>query len=250
MPSLCLHATRAQQVAERLSGLIPRGHRGTYLLGATAPDIRVIIAQSRQETHFFDLSSRDPESSVATFFQAHPVLRRGAELAEATRVFVAGYLCHLVTDEIWILEVYRPCFGPASPLARDPMTNLLDRVLQFELDRRERLDRDKMAALRAELSLADPGAAPGLMEEATLLRWRDLMMATLARPFSWDNFRSFGERFLRGQEQVSRAQMEDFLAALPAMVDKVLKHVTKERLFAFREKSLQEGTAVVKEYLA
>ena len=41
-------------------------------------------------------------------------------------------MSHLVTDEYWIAQVYRPYFGKKA--SSDPITNVLDRVLQFDMD--------------------------------------------------------------------------------------------------------------------
>src|SRR3990172_7124265 len=133
-------------IAKEIAAAIPsfclvQDDLGSYYLGSTAPDIRVITRWERDATHFFDLSCFEEQDSVAAFFQAHPELRKQERLSKATLAFVSGYVTHLVLDETWISDIYRPYFGERSPMGGDARANVLDRVLQFELDRQTRADR-------------------------------------------------------------------------------------------------------------
>src|SRR3970040_21438 len=107
--------------------------RGNLYLGATAPDIRVITRWERGRTHFFDLHNFDEQSGVAGLFDAYPRLGQPGSLGPGTAAFVAGYVTHLVMDELWINTIYRPFFGQRSPLGGDLRAHIMDRACQFSL---------------------------------------------------------------------------------------------------------------------
>src|SRR5262245_51329326 len=142
MPPPVLHMSLAKMLADRLalSGL--DDERGAYYLGSTAPDIRVITRLERQSTHFFDLEKFGHQDSVEAMFSAYPDLKDRAKVSAGTASFLGGYMSHLILDEGWISQVYRPLFGERSPLEGTQRANVMDRVIQFELDRQRREDRE------------------------------------------------------------------------------------------------------------
>src|SRR5438093_9850256 len=144
MPSLGSHMARAREVAERLRLKEIDADRGSFYFGATAPDVRVSTRLDRRVTHFYELDEYGQQDSVARMFAEHPLLARPAGLDAATTAFIAGYVTHLVLDESYIERIYRPRFGERSPIGDDPRRDVLDRALQYELDRRDREDRDAM----------------------------------------------------------------------------------------------------------
>src|SRR5690606_17820064 len=148
MPSLGSHLLRAYRVAERLGLPEIEADRGAFLLGATAPDIRVITRRDREETHFFSLGDLSDQDSVVRMFRENPGLAMPSGLDAAPTAFEAGYLTHLVLDETFISEIYRPHFGPLSAIDEDPKSNVLDRALQYELDRRDREATEVMEEIR------------------------------------------------------------------------------------------------------
>ena len=120
MPSLGSHMARSRAVADRLRLPEIDADRGAFYLGSTAPDIRVITRMDRRVTHFFELDELGDQDSVSRMFEAHPGLATPAGLDAATTAFIAGYLTHLVLDEAFINDVYRPHFGAFSERGDDP----------------------------------------------------------------------------------------------------------------------------------
>src|SRR3970282_2922071 len=107
----------------------------------------VIPASTRGErgpTPFFDLPNFDEQNGVAGLFSAYPRLGQPGSLRPGTAAFVAGYVTHLVMDELWINTIYRPFFGQRSPLGGDVRANIMDRAIQISLERPERIDRELM----------------------------------------------------------------------------------------------------------
>jgi hypothetical protein len=249
MPPLCFHLAIAKEAAELLHNPIIDRNLGNYLVGATLPDVHLIIGVSREETHFFDLEQEAGESGVRLIFKAHPNLAKGSKLDEKTKSLIAGYLSHLIADEVWIRDIYRPFFGSSSPLGGDPMANMLDRLLQYELDRREREDERKMEGIRALLCDWEPGGGVDFIDASTLAEWREFVSTATTRQPTWDLFPFFARRFLLPRFKVDPEQLEQFLSSMPSKLEWALHYVTPQRLTAFREKAISESVAVVKEYL-
>lgn len=224
-------------------------NRGSYYLGSTAPDIRFFIASGREETHFLSLDSEEGASGVERMFEAYPELVEDANLTAATKSFVAGYLSHLVTDEAWIYRIYRPFFGKSSPLGGDPMANLLDRLLQFELDRQERLNSSSISMIRKDLLDSTSGIAVGFIDNLSLERWREFVSMATTRKSNREDFRFFAQRYLIWMREIAPEEQETFFASFDARVKQVLRMVPEELLQAFREQSIEDSVRVAEEYL-
>lgn len=249
MPPICFHLGIAEEAISRLRHPTVVQDRGSFFLGCTAPDIRFFIGATRDETHFFPLDSEEPVSGVKLMFEAHPELDQHSGLSAATRSFVAGYLSHLVTDEAWIIKIYRPFFGKESSLGGDAMANLLDRLLQFELDRRERLNCNNITTILKEL--ADSASMEvSFIDDSNLARWRDFVLAVTTRKLSPEDFRSFAERYLTYVHQIAPAQVEDFFASFDSRLEDVLAMVPEETIREFRQQSITDSVRAAREYLA
>lgn len=249
MPPICYHLALAQEAARRLALPLLERNMGSYLLGSTLPDIHIMTQTSREETHFFDLTSPDPRSGAEALFEGHPELGRGSALDEGVRALVAGYLCHLVTDEVWIMDVYRPFFGRGTPWGNDPMANIWDRALQYELDRRACTDQATMVEIRSHLAKAIPAPGLSLVDRASLEEWCHFVAMATSREATWEGFAVFAHKFLLPQAKVSAEQLERFLASLPQGLEWTLHQVGEARLAAFREKAIAQSMRVAQEYL-
>lgn len=249
MPPLALHTVVAKEVADHLYHRILDEERGNLYLGATAPDIRVITRWERQRTHFFDLDNFEEQSGVAGLFQAYPGLARPALLSRPTSAFVAGYLTHLVMDETWINAVYRPFFGERSPLAGDLRANIMDRAIQFSLDRERRSDRGLMAHVLKEVARCDLALEIEFIEGETLRRWQEVILDLIQHPPDWERFRYVAGRHLREAGIESPEAFQEFIRSLPDLVEETLRYLTPERVQAFIEESRERSLEAVKEYL-
>jgi len=249
MPLLYLHLSLANEAAELLRHSAVDLNMGDYLLGSISPDVHYIGGVFRKETHFFDLDEQECESGTSLFFKAHPDLAGGSKLDTATKSFVAGYLSHLVADEIWIKDIYRPFFGNSSSLSGDPTANVLDRLLQFELDRREREDKLKKTAIRDDLCGLEPQVSIDFMALTALRQWRDFACTMIDRDVTLADFPRLARGFLLPSKKIDAEQLEPFLSSLADRLDWVIHYVTPDGLAAFREKVISQSVTVSKEYL-
>jgi hypothetical protein len=249
MPALALHAAIAGRIADQLHHRALDLDTGSLYLGSTAPDIHILMGWDRERTHFFDLREFQEQSAVAAMFRAHPALARPAELSPPTVAFVSGYISHLVMDEVWINDVYRPFFGRSSPMAGDPRANVMDRAVQYDLDRQARTDRQAMSQIVKELARPALDLEVGFIDEGALARWRELMTESLNHSPDWERFRFFGGRALKAAGVDTPAAFAEFVKTLPDLVAEATDYLSRERLEAFLEKSLNQGREAIKEYL-
>ena len=248
MPSLGSHLASARLLAARLAHPAIDADRGSFYLGSTAPDIRVITRLEREHYHFFELDDFESQDSVARMFEEHPSLRNSARLDEATRAFMAGYLTHLVMDQDYIETIYRVYFGPAA-WGDDPRGNVLDRVLQYEMDRRERERRDEMDGIREVLANTSGAADVAFIGGETLGRWLEVVRDIALQPATWDRFPQMMNRHLMGAGY-SESEIEQFCRDVPEILRETLEHVSEPRVQDFLAQAMDRSLERVREYLS
>ena len=250
MPPLGMHVTLARELAEQLKYDAATAEPGAYYLGATTPDIRVMTKWDRSRTHFFDFANFEHQSSVETLFREHPELASPGGMSKSAAAFLCGYISHLEIDEAWIVDIYRPCFGERSPLKGDVLANLLDRVLQFELDKRSRSGMSIASEIRDEIRNATVQEAIGFIDKETLLRWREVSADVVSREPTWDRFGLIASRHLKAYGVESEADLAHFLENIPDLIDQSIREVTPERIEAFQETARKRALEAMRTYVS
>jgi hypothetical protein len=239
----------AKMLADALALADIEADRGAYYLGSTAPDIRAVTRWERDRTHFFDLDDFGEQDSVQALFEAHPGLAERAKVSAGTASFVAGYITHLVLDEGWISEVYRPLFGERSPLEGSERANVMDRIIQFEMDRRRREDRATIDAMRADIGASALEVTLGFIDIDTLRHWREVNLDFLKAPPTWDRFRNVASRHLKQYGVTEPEELERFMAEVPSLLQETVDHVGWERVQGYLDSSLARARELVRGYL-
>jgi hypothetical protein len=250
MPPLALHMGIAKETFDRLRLAALEADLGAFYLGSTTPDIRAITRWERERTHFFDLNEFGHQDGVTALFSEHPELADPGQLNTSTRSFMAGYISHLVMDEVWINDIYRPFFGQRSSLGGDARANVLDRVLQYELDRQERTKREIMEHVRRELAASALEISVGFIDAESLRRWRDISVEVAARAPDWASFRYLAGRYLKEYGIGTPEDLEEFIKGMPEMLSETVRHVGWDRIQAFLDKSRKDILQVIKDYLS
>lgn len=249
MPPLTVHTAIARDVADRLRIGLLDDQRGSLYLGSTAPDIRVITRWERQRTHFFDIHRWDEQNSVNTLFETYPDLADPRGLREQTAGFVAGYISHLVMDEMWINQVYRPFFGERSPLGGDMRANVMDRALQFSMDSERRNDRDLMLHIMNEVAACDLDLDIDFIDMDTLREWHSFVVKLAEQMPTWERYRAGARRHLERSGVEVGDDFEQLMDSLPELVDETLRYLTPERIDAYVEEATAGSIESVKAYL-
>ena len=249
MPPITLHMVLASNLAKNLSREELISHDGWYLLGATTPDIRVITKQNRQDTHFFDLSVMEHQDSVELFIRSTPSISDPGSLNTQARAFIAGYISHLSFDESYITNVYRPNFLNSEQIGSSIKASLMDRLLQFDLDRTYSNDPQLRTHLCEALSFTINDIKLGFIEIDTLRKWRDVVSDITARNLDWDRARSMINNHLRNLGVDDDGELAIFLDSLPDLLNETIGYVTSEEVHSFVERATEEATLVVGKYL-
>jgi hypothetical protein len=249
VPPIFLHMATARDVAQQLDSETLAAQSGAYLLGATSPDIRVLTREDRSVTHFYDLHVMEHQDSVEAMFTANPHLREAGALNDETVAFVAGYIGHLVLDQTWIEAVYRPHFGQISSLGGDAQADVMDRVLQYELDRRRREDQEQVQGIRDDLQCCSLAINAGFLDSNLLRRWLDVVIDITRHPPTWERFRFQGGRHLRSAGIESDEAMTAFLETIPDVLERTIRHVSTAHVDAYLEQSTEKALRLAREYL-
>jgi hypothetical protein len=218
---------------------------GDLLLGGIAPDAWSVAGLSRQATHFWTLE--DDASGAARMARAHATLadpRRARGLTSGERAYLAGYVCHLVTDEQWTFTVYRPFFGRRSPFGASPEGMRTQRALQAALEQDLRDERAVDLAVWLEaVAGADAPAVLPFLDGAAVERWRDLQLAGARLPTSRAAFSHVTALTDRpGAADLARAMLEEDWEALTAAAR---AYVPVAAVAAFRARAVAACAAVL-----
>lgn len=247
MPNPPTHIDLAYQAAQRLPDSSLNPNLGYFLLGATAPDVRAITKFDRRHYHFAPLDFEFAGEGVRNLFDSHPELRRRSALDEKTGAFVAGYITHLVLDESWIVEMYRPYFGNREIFVDDALGNVMDRATQLEMDR---LSQNRVGEVGRQVKQASGPVDIELISHEVLSEWRSFMAEYIDRGFSWGRLRFLSGRIARGDETHPAYRVaDDFLADVPAGLGRLWETVPYEKVIGFRERSVELLVETVEDYI-
>jgi hypothetical protein len=183
------------------------------------------------------------------FFESYPELRDAKALPPRTAAFVGGYITHLVVDELWITDVYRPFFGSQSSLGGDAQANVIDRVLQYDMDLERQRDRETTAEIRAALLAGPVDVEVGFVDNAALGRWRDVAADMLARPPTWEFFRYLAGRFLRTGGVKTEQELEEFLKTVPDLLRRAREQVSDEQMRIAIDRMMTLSLRTLRDYV-
>lgn len=239
----------ARKIADGLGHADVRPDSGAYLLGATSPDIRVITRQDRLSTHFFDLNEHDHQDSVSSFLLTYGHLALPENLNAETRAWASGYVTHLVMDEQYITGIYRPFFAQHDALGGTMRANVMDRLLQFDLDRTYGNDPELKRDICGALSCTVEGIECGFLDAETLERWRQVSFDVAARQMDWDRMRGMISNHLRFSGLEEGETLGGFLDSLPDLLNETIAHITSTEIEAFVDRATDAARVAVERYL-
>ena len=248
MPNLPTHLSLAMQAASRMAHPIVNKNLGSFLLGSTSPDIRIMTKWKRDQTHFAPLNVDRIGTGMDGLFQAHPALAGGSKTSDATRVFISGYFTHLVADESWILNIYRPNFDGHQVFADRVQANIWDRALQLDMDRVAWEELGDMERLRSFLDGAEADVDVEFIVPETLSQWKEWVTDFTTWEFSWERLR-FATRRMYRDDPEAMGMAEEFLQSMPSSLERVYDKIPEEKIADYREKVIEESVRLVKEYL-
>ena len=211
-----------------------------FLLGTTAPDVQTISGQSREATHFFTVPLRGAPPAGLQMLASYPALAGRAALPAAQAAFLAGYLAHLVFDQLWVRDIFEPFFGEEPDWGSFRERVYLHNVLRAYWDAQ---DLQKLEpAVADHLAAAQPRSWLPFVDDPHLSAWRDLIAGQLG---------SGAGRTVEVFAQRMRADPLAFAALLASpqeMDQRVFSHVPPGALADYRARALEVSEQVIHAY--
>lgn len=248
MPTPVEHLSIAEQILK--SPDLPQSTRswldenetvcGAFFLGHIAPDVQTVSRQPRGTTHFFTLPLTVRRPAYEHMLAAHPSLAQPGALPPPHAAFLAGYVAHLLLDELWVREIF-PAFGPDQSWGDWRERLLLHNALRTWLDRRGLPGlRDGMGDL---LRQARPAGWLPFAADANLCRWRDLVANQLVPGAAMRTVEIFAHR--------ARVPDAEFLALLEpeVMQEQIFSRVPLTALDEFHARALTHTHDLIVRYL-
>ncbi len=246
MPTPVMHLVLAEEIlrGDALSPAIRRlliQQRGPFLLGHTVPDVQTISGQARDETHFYTIPPTSDRPAYETLFAAHPRLARAKLLPPAPAVFIAGYIAHLLLDELWLYDIFLRYFMEQEWASlRERL--FLHNVLRTWMDGRDqqRLNGSVAVALR---ETKPHGWLPFVGDEH-LRAWRDWLVEQLGPAHTVQTAEIFARRM-----GVPVAEVEAVLRSPQQMEERVFSHVPRAALQSFHDTGYERSVRLIERYL-
>jgi hypothetical protein len=250
MPGLRLHMTTAHTIARELASPRIDNDRGAYYLGATTPDIRVLTRWDRARTHFFDLDDFEEQSGVHRLFDHEPRLRDVTVLDAPTAAFMAGYLSHLVMDEDYITQIYRPLFGERSVLRDDAIANVLDKMLQWDIERADCEDAARINEIKSALAETAVEVNVEFIAQDTLRQWRDVSLDVICQSPSVERLVRMLSRRMPEHRLDDENEAAAFTEKVPVLLRRTWEHVGDERVKEYLLGARARAAQAMREYLS
>lgn len=167
----------------------------------------------------------------------NPALAEPQKMKADRAAFVAGYLCHMQADWLWILEIFLPVFE-CQRWASFQRRMLLHNVLRAYLDARTRalLAQDMGACL----SSARPSGWLPFVKDRHLLAWRDLVAAQFEPDATWLTVQVFAER-----QNASPQEYYHLLESEKRMDEHIFAHMPRARMPAFEDLLIQANLRLI-----
>ncbi len=211
MPTPFSHLRIAQnlladaQLAPQGRALLRR-QRPAFQLGSIVADARRVNGLRREVTHFYSLNQPIDECPWRRMLREYPSLTAAQD--EAQLAFLAGYVAHLATDEVWELRMARPHFWRRDWYGAGSHDKFfaLHLILSF-MDERDEKQLENWQA--ASLAQCQPQDWLPFLPDATLRNWRDLVARQIAPGGFSQTLEIFGQRLGRPPAEL-RATLDDF----------------------------------------
>jgi hypothetical protein len=217
--------------------------RCAFLFGSTAPDVQVISGGTRQQTHFFNLPVQaDDIPAWQLMLVQYPQLKDTELLSDGQTAFIAGYLCHLQADWLWVKDLFTPVFGPDCTWGTFRQRLYYHNVLRTYLDLQTL---PKLCpGMDGCLSQVEPKAWLPFVDDWHLRQWRDLISCQLEPGAIPQTVEVFSSR-----QGISAPEYYDLLESDERMQTEVFAHISLRRVQTYRQRIIQDNLALLSDYL-
>ncbi len=213
----------------------------SFLFGSVAPDTRIISGQSRESTHFFTIPPNPNVTGPTTMMIDWPTLADPVALQTDHAALIAGYLTHLVMDEVWVEDVVMPCLFLAGERwgASHPNWLVYNATIAY-LD--YQAAKDLSSEIVAQVGEAEVEGTLPFIENRPLLDWQMHVSERIAT----NQFRS--AEFAARNCDIPPDEMHRLISSETAMAEMVYPVVPKQNIEAFQQHTEVRMQQVVEAY--
>jgi len=141
-------------------------------------------------------------------------------------------------DEHYIQSVYRVFFGERSPLGGDLWANVLDRSLQYEMNRRDLEDDAALTDVRKAIDASQSTVGVPFIEEELWPEWRDFTRGITHQRPDFERFPRVMQIHLR-RVGFSDERIEEIGNDPPQIINEAFEAVNEERLSQYLEEATE-----------
>ena len=231
-------ATLPEAIRDRL-----RAQRGAFLFGNTAPDVQTVSGQLREATHFFVIPWMRVPKPHKAMFELFPYLGFPHKRPSDHAAFIAGYICHLWLDVLWVRDIYLDNFGPYAHWG----ANLRERHVYHNILRAwcDRHDQGQFnGTIGSALSLAQPSEWLPFVADRYLVQWRDGLAGQFRPGGSIRTVEVFAER-----GGVPPEKFQQVLDSPDEMEQHIFAHASREKIEKFYQDGYAQMADLIVEYL-
>ena len=233
---------RSPELSSEVTGFL-KEQQPAFFLGNTAPDVQTVSGQERQATHFFNLPIRPGTQPAWERIQVvNPGLSDASHLPQDQAAFLAGYLCHLQADWMWVRQIFSPTFGPSSDWSTFRDRLYLHNVLRAYLDLKI------MAGIEPGMDQDLEGAIPDhwlpFVEDAYLCQWRDFLVQQLQPGSNTQTVEVFSTR-----QGIPAEAYYRLIESENRLDEEIFVHLPRPTLESYRQHLLEENGRLLQAYL-
>ncbi len=218
--------------------------RGEFLFGNTAPDVQVVSGQPREDTHFFRIPIQPGDQTPwERLLAGYPHLVAAKKTNSGQASFIAGYLCHLQADWIWIRQIFAPVFGPGCGWGTFHDRLYYHNVLRAYLD--QRIMPSLGTGMEACLRQAGLDSRLPFVDTRYLVEWREFLCKQLQPGAPTKTVEVFSFR-----QGISAPEYYALLASEERMQDEVFNHLPLEQVQLYRLTVVEENARLLSRFLA
>ncbi len=242
MPNAATHLVAAWDLLDRAVPARAPDARAAFLLGVITPDVKAISGATREATHFYTIPP-DDVSATRAMLSGHPSLASCRALAPTHAAFIAGYLSHLVMDEVWLHDIVMPYiyvdraqWGPSHPRFR------LYSYLMVYLERQSAghlVDEAPRLLLRAE-----PDNWLPFVHDRFLRAWRDQVAEQITVGGA-----DLVTRYFAEMNGMMMEEMASITSSEARMAEVVYPIVPLAHIEAFRQRTRERSLETIAGYL-
>jgi hypothetical protein len=219
-----------------------RAQRGAFLFGNTAPDVQTVSGQLREATHFFVIPWTKVPKPHKAMFGLHPYLGFPRTRPADHAAFIAGYICHLWLDVLWVRDIYLNNFGPYAHWG----TNLRERHVYHNILRAwcDRHDQGQLnGTIGSALAAAHPIEWLPFTADRYLIQWRDNLAGQFQPGANIRTVEVFAERGGVPPEKFHRV-----LDSPDEMEQHIFAHASREKIEQFYRDGYEQMAELIVEY--